>query len=253
MLKVLILCGGYGTRLSEYTDAIPKPMVQIGNRPILWHIMNIYAAFGHKDFYLALGYKSEVIKQYFLNYASLNSDFTIELDKGTLKSHQTDSVDWRVTLIDTGAHTMTGGRVKRMQQFIGDETFLVTYGDGLANININDLIDFHRDHGKMLTVSAVRPAARFGELNLTGDVVTSFIEKPQLHGGWINGGFFVVEPDFFDLIDGDQTMLERDPMERATEREQVKAFCHEGFWQCMDTKRDRALLEKMWEVGAPWL
>lgn len=252
-MKVLILCGGYGTRLSEYTDAIPKPMVQIGNRPILWHIMNIYAAFGHNDFYLALGYKSEVIKQYFLNYASLNSDFTIELDRGTLKSHQTDSVDWKVTLIDTGAHTMTGGRVKRMQQFIGDETFLVTYGDGLANININDLIDFHRDHGKMLTVSAVRPAARFGELNLTGDVVTSFIEKPQLHGGWINGGFFVVEPDFFDLIDGDQTMLERDPMERATEREQVKAFCHEGFWQCMDTKRDRDLLEKMWEGGAPWL
>ena len=242
-MKVVLLAGGYGTRLAEYTESIPKPMVQIGRRPILWHIMQHYASYGHKDFFLALGYKAQVVKEYFLNYRALNADFTVDLGSGSVTPYQLDEVDWSVTLVDTGLQTMTGGRVKRMQPFIGDETFLLTYGDGVANVNLEALLAYHRKHGKMVTVTAVRPSARFGELELKGAQVTSFLEKPQVHGGWINGGFFVIEPRFFELIADDQTILEGRPLEQAAQMGELVAYQHHGFWQCMDTKRDRDNLE----------
>ena len=251
-MKVILLAGGFGTRLSEYTDVVPKPMVSIGGKPILWHIMRTFASFDHKDFFVALGYKAELIKSYFLNYRSLNADFSVDLASGLVTPHQLDEVDWRVTLVHTGVHSMTGGRIKRMQKFIGNETCMLTYGDGVADINLDALLAFHRSHGKMVTVSAVRPAARFGELEMNGSIVTSFKEKPQLHEGWINGGYFVVEPDFFDLIAGDETMLEREPLEAAAQLGQLMAYRHEGFWHCMDTKRDHELLESLWAKGAPW-
>ena len=251
-MKVILLAGGFGTRLAEYTEVIPKPMVPIGGKPILWHIMQTYARFGHKDFYVALGYKAEVIKDYFLRYRSLNADFTIDLGSGDVTSHQVASVDWRITLVNTGDKSMTGGRTKRMQSYIGNETSMLTYGDGVADIDLNALLAFHRSHGKKVTVSAVRPAARFGELELNGDNVESFHEKPQLHDGWINGGYFVCEPEFFDFIDGDSTLLEREPLERAAQAGELMAYRHEGFWQCMDTKRDHELLEGLWLRGAPW-
>lgn len=247
-----MLAGGFGTRLSEYTDVIPKPMVQVGGKPILWHIMQTYAHFGHKDFYVALGYKAEVIKDYFLNYRALNADFTIDLASGDVTSHQTNGVDWKVTLVNTGNSSMTGGRVKRMAPFIGDETCMLTYGDGVADIDLNALVAFHRNHGKMVTISAVRPAARFGELEIEGHNVVSFQEKPQLHEGWINGGFFIIEPEFFELISGDDTFLEREPLEKATKAGELMAYHHDGFWHCMDTKRDHDLLESLWAQGAPW-
>lgn len=252
MMKVIILAGGFGTRISEYTDVVPKPMVPIGGKPIVWHIMNTFSEFNHTDFYLALGYKAEVIKDYFLNYRSLNEDFTVNLLDGKIVSHQNHSKDWRVTLVDTGDNTMTGGRVKRMKEFIGDEPCMITYGDGLANVNLNELLDFHNNHKKMVTLTAVRPSARFGELDLDNDKVISFQEKPQLHQGWINGGYFIVNPEFFDFIDGDSTMLEREPLEKISEMGELMAFRHEGFWQCMDTKRDHELLESLWKSGAPW-
>ena len=252
MMKVIILAGGFGTRISEYTDVVPKPMVPIGGKPIVWHIMNTFSEFNHTDFYLALGYKAEVIKDYFLNYRSLNEDFTVNLLDGKITSHQNHSKDWRVTLVDTGDNTMTGGRVKRMKEFIGDEPCMITYGDGLANVNLNELLDFHNNHKKMVTLTAVRPSARFGELDLDNDKVISFQEKPQLHQGWINGGYFIMNPEFFDFIDGDSTMLEREPLEKISEMGELMAFRHEGFWQCMDTKRDHELLESLWKSGAPW-
>lgn len=252
-MKVIILAGGFGTRLSEFTDVIPKPMVSIGGKPIIWHIMKTYSYFGYTDFFVALGYKAEIVKQYFLNYRSLNSDFTINLSNGNITSHQIDQVDWRVTLVNTGEDSMTGGRVKRMQPYIGNETFMLTYGDGLANLNIADLYAFHKSHGKMITMTAVRPVARFGELKIENSCVTNFEEKPQMHDGWINGGYFVIEPEFFDFIDGDSTMLERDPLERAFKLGELMAYQHNGFWQCMDTKRDYDLLEKLsLEKKAPW-
>jgi glucose-1-phosphate cytidylyltransferase len=251
-MKVILLAGGFGTRLSEYTDLIPKPMVRVGGKPILWHIMQTYAKFGHKDFYVALGYKAEVIKDYFLNYRALNADFTVDLASGNISSHQIDPIDWKVTLVNTGNYSMTGGRVKRMQSFIGNETCMLTYGDGVADIDLDKLLAFHRSHGKMVTVSAVRPAARFGELEMSGDKVESFKEKPQLHEGWINGGYLIFEPAFFDLIDGDETLLEREPLERATNAGELMAYRHHGFWHCMDTKRDHELLESLWTKGAPW-
>ncbi len=244
-MKVVLLAGGFGTRLAEYTESIPKPMVPIGGRPILWHIMQHYAAYGHKDFYLALGYKAQVVKEFFLNYRALNADFTVDLQSGAVTPHQLDEVDWRVTLVDTGLQTMTGGRVKRMEPFIGKETFLLTYGDGVASVDLEALLAFHRKHGKLVTVTAVRPTARFGELELNGHRVTSFQEKPQVHEGWINGGFFVMEPGFFELIDNDQTILERSPLEQAAQAGELVAYQHEGFWQCMDTKRDRDNLETL--------
>ena len=251
-MKVILLAGGFGTRLSEYTESIPKPMVTVGGRPILWHIMRIYAHFGHKDFYLALGYKAEVIKEYFLHYRTMNANFTVDLGTGVVHPHQTEKIDWSVTLVDTGLDTMTGGRVKRLQSFIGNETFMLTYGDGVADINLDEVLKFHKSHGKMVTLSAVRPAARFGDLEFDGDRVSSFQEKSQLHEGWINGGFFIIEPEFFDLIDDDSQMFEREPLERAVVAGELMAFKHQGFWHCMDTKRDRDLLESMWEKDAPW-
>ena len=252
-MKVIILAGGFGTRLSEYTSSIPKPMVTVGGKPILWHIMNTYANFNHKDFYIALGYKAEIIKEYFLNYRSLNSDFTVDLSNGNIQSHQQDTVDWKATLVDTGLNSMTGGRVKRMKDFIGNETFLLTYGDGVADINIDALVKFHKGHGKMVTVSAVHPSARFGELDINNNTVTSFKEKPQTTQGWINGGYFVIEPEFFDLIKGDDTILEKEPLEQAAKMGELMAYQHDGFWQCMDTKRDRDSLEELWnDNNAPW-
>lgn len=252
-MKVIILAGGFGTRLSEYTGSIPKPMVTVGGKPILWHIMNTYAKFEHKDFYVALGYKAEVIKEYFLNYRTLNSDFAVNLSDGSIVAHQQDAVDWEVTLVDTGLNSMTGGRVKRMQGYINDETFLLTYGDGVANIDLDALVEFHKSHGKMVTVSAVHPGARFGELDINDNVVTSFKEKPQVTQGWINGGYFVIEPEFFDLIEGDSTILEKGPLEKVAQMSELMSYQHDGFWQCMDTKRDRDSLENLWETdNAPW-
>jgi glucose-1-phosphate cytidylyltransferase len=252
-MKVVLLAGGSGTRLSEYTETLPKPMVRIGGKPILWHIMKTFAHFGHKDFYVALGYKAEVIKEFFLNYRTLNADFTVDLGTGSVSPHQLDEVDWKVTLVNTGQNSMTGGRVKRMKPYIGNETCLLTYGDGVSNVHLDQLIKFHKSHGKMVTVTAVHPGARFGELEMKGDQVTSFKEKPQTGQGWINGGYFVIEPEFFDLINGDQTILEREPLERAANMGELMAFQHNGFWQCMDTKRDRDNLEEFWNSGkAPW-
>lgn len=253
-MKVVILAGGFGTRLSEYTESMPKPMISIGGKPILWHIMKSYAKFGHTDFNIALGYKAEIIKEYFVNYKSLNSDFTINLGTGNFTSHQSDDVDWKVTLVQTGLNSMTGGRIKRMKPFINNEPFLLTYGDGVSNINIESLINFHKSHGKMVTVSAVHPGARFGELDLKDDKVKTFKEKPQTTQGWINGGYFVIQPEFLDLIDGDSSILEQEPLERVAELGELMAYRHHGFWQCMDTKRDRDSLEEMWRLGnPPWI
>ena len=253
-MKVILLAGGYGTRMSEYTDLVPKPMVRIGGHPILWHIMKTYASYGHKDFYVALGYKSDVVKQYFAQYHAVNSDISVDLASGKITSETSSEVDWKVTLIDTGLNTMTGGRVNRIKDHVGsDESILLTYGDGVADIDIDALLKFHQSHGRMVTMTAVRPVARFGELEIDNDRVLSFQEKPQLHQGWINGGYFVVEPEFFDLIEGDQTMMEREPLEKATKMGELMAYKHQGFWQCMDTKRDHEMLEKMWQDDeAPW-
>ncbi len=252
-MKVVILAGGLGTRLSEYTDIRPKPMVEVGGHPILWHIMKIYALYGHKDFFIALGYKGEVIKEHFLNYYAMNSDFTIDLSNGNITSHKERTVDWKVTLVDTGLHTMTGGRVKRMQSYIGNDTFMLTYGDGLADVNLKQLFDFHKSHGKLVTVTAVHPSARFGELEIAENRVISFKEKPQTKQGWINGGFFVAESKFFELIENDASILEKSPLEEAAKMGELMTYQHDGFWQCMDTIRDRNVLEEMWHSGeAPW-
>ena len=231
-MKVIILAGGFGTRLSEYTDNIPKPMVPIGPEPILVNIMRIYAQYGHKDFYIALGYKGEVIKEYF----------------------NKNKFDWNINLIDTGLNTFTGGRVKRLEKHIGNETFFLTYGDGLANININELLNFHKKHKKIVTISAVRPIARFGALKIKGDHVVSFKEKSQLEEGWINGGFFVFEPSFFKFIKDDKSILEKEPLEVVAEKNNLMAFKHEGFWHCMDHKLDKDKLEELAvSKKAPWL
>ena len=231
-MKVVILAGGFGTRLSEYTDSIPKPMVPIGGKPMIEHIMGIYASYGHKEFYVALGYKGEVIKEYFKNFKK----------------------DWKINLIDTGANTYTGGRLKRLEKYLLNENFLLTYGDGLSNININELIKFHESHKKIVTISAVRPPARFGSLSLNGTEVLKFKEKTQLGESWINGGFFVINPKFFDFLKDDKTVLEAAPLERVTQIKEIKAMRHEGFWQCMDHKLDKDLLDKMVaENNAPWI
>ncbi len=250
-MKVLILAGGYGTRIAEYTNTIPKPMVPIGGKPILWHLMNYYSTFGHEEFFLALGYKAEIIKEYFLNYHYLNTDFSVDLSTGEKKIHNKVDLNWKITMVDTGINTMTGGRVKRMQKIIGDETFLLTYGDGLSNINLTKLIEFHKKHGKLVTVSAVHPGARFGEIDIDGETVKSFTEKPQINSGWINGGFFVIEPDFFKYIYNDETILERDPLELAVKNGELMAYCHDDFWHCMDTVRDKESLEELWASGKP--
>tara|TARA_S200000501_G_scaffold378992_1_gene445913 strand:- start:9378 stop:10145 length:768 start_codon:yes stop_codon:yes gene_type:complete len=253
-LKTIILAGGFGTRMSEYTELVPKPMIEIGQKPILWHIMRMYSHFGYKDFCVALGYKAEIIKKYFLDYHLNNVDFSIDLSSGKTETLKQFSENWNINLIDTGLNTMTGGRLKRLKEYIDpDQPFLMTYGDGVSNVDINKLVEFHKSHQKLVTMTAVRPPARFGELDLKNGKVNSFIEKPQLDQGWINGGFFVIEPKFLEYIEGDEIMLEREPLEKATEEGELMAFEHEGFWQCMDTKRDYQFLEKLWSNDeAPW-
>ena len=251
-MKIVILAGGLGSRLGEYTSLVPKPMINIGTKPLLWHVMQTYAKYGHRDFLVALGYKSEIIKDYFSNFKLRNEDFTINLASGKVTEHGSENINWNVTLVDTGLNTMTGGRVKRLKDYIGKETFMLTYGDGLADIDLNKLLNFHKGHGKLVTMTAVRPAARFGEVLLKNDQVVMFEEKPQLQNGWINGGYFVVEPEFLELIEGDQSMLEREPLEKAVQEGQLMAYRHHGFWHCLDTKRDLENLEKLWATDAPW-
>lgn len=252
-MKVVILAGGFGTRLAELTGEVPKPMVPIGGKPILWHIMNHYAKFGYDEFVLAVGYKADVIKNYFLNYPSLNSDFTISMKTGNVEWHNRVEQEWKVTLVDTGLNTMTGGRLGRLRQLLDNETFMLTYGDGLCDVDINALVDFHKNNKQMVTVTTVHPGARFGELDIHENIVKSFKEKPQTTQGWINGGYFIMDPEFLDLIDSDDTVLEQKPLEVAASNGQLGAFKHEGFWQCMDSVRDRNYLQNLWDRDqAPW-
>lgn len=252
-MKVIILSGGLGTRLSEETITRPKPMVEIGEKPILWHIMNIYASYGFKDFLVACGYKGEMIKAYFHDFFIRNSDHIIDLRDGSRQVINANGVDWRVGVIDTGLETQTGGRILRLKKWISDNTFMVTYGDGLGDVDIRALAEFHRAHGRLATITAVRPPARFGGLNLDGEEVHKFSEKPQVGEGWINGGFFVFELGVFDYLKDDQTILEREPLERLAADKQLMAFRHARFWQPMDTIREKQILESLWYSGkAPW-
>jgi len=252
-MKAVILAGGLGTRLQEATAEKPKPMVEIGGLPILWHIMKIYAAHGFKEFVLALGYKSEVVKDFFLNYHHRRSSLSVHLQTGHVETHDLAREDWLVHLVDTGPRTQTGGRIKRLTRWLESETFMMTYGDGVANIDLRRVVEFHRRHGKLATVTAVRPQARFGGLNFAGDLVTIFSEKPQIGEGWVNGGFFVLEPGVLDYIAGDETPWEYEPLERLAADGQLVAYRHDAFWQCMDTLRDVRLLEGLWQTGdAPW-
>jgi glucose-1-phosphate cytidylyltransferase len=252
-MKVGILAGGVGSRLAEETEIKPKPMVEIGGRPILWHIMRHYAHFGFNEFVVALGYKGEVIKKYMVDYSSVNSNLTVKLNTGKVDIHGGYRPDWTVDLVDTGVATLTGGRIKRLQPYLGKETFMLTWGDGVSDVNLCDLLAFHKKHGKLATLTAVRPTARFGHLEFKGDQVANFSEKPQAAEGWINGAFFVLEPKVFDYIDGDSTQWEKEPMERLAADGQLMAYRHESFWQCMDTLRDKKLLEELWHSGkAPW-
>lgn len=252
-MKVVILAGGFGTRLAELTGDIPKPMVPIGGKPILWHIMDHYSKFGFKEFVVALGYKGDVIKNFFLNYSSLNSDFTVCMKTGRVEWHNRSDQDWKVTLVDTGLDSMTGGRLRRLKSILEDKTFMMTYGDGVSDVDISSLVDFHEANKKMVTVTTVHPGARFGELDIVDNDVKSFQEKPQTSQGWINGGYFVMEPAFLDFISSDQTILEQEPLESVASAGELNAFKHEGFWQCMDSIRDRNYLEDLCESGnTPW-
>ncbi|MEI6517598.1 MAG: glucose-1-phosphate cytidylyltransferase [bacterium] len=252
-MKVVILAGGLGTRLAEETVIKPKPMVEIGGRPILWHIMKIYSSYGFNEFVICTGYKGYVIKEFFANYYLHTTDVTFDISKGELEIHNNKTEPWKVTLIDTGEETMTGGRLKRISQFVGGQDFCMTYGDGVSNVNIAKLVDFHRAHGKLCTVTATRPPGRFGALGLEGESVTHFQEKPLGDGGYINGGFFVVSPKCFEYIEGDSTVWEQEPMKKLAENGQMKAFLHDDFWLPMDTVRDRRQLEGLWQTGkAPW-
>ncbi len=252
-MKTVILAGGFGSRLAELTERIPKPLVQVGPHPIMWHIMNIYGAHGVEDFVIACGYKGSMIKEYFHDFYIKSSDYTVDLRTGEEEVVRAYTPPWRVSVVDTGLNTMTGGRIKRLRSWLDDETFMVTYGDGVGDVDVTALLEFHRSHGKLATVTAVRPPARFGGLAIEGDRVAEFSEKPQAGGGWINGGFFVFEPGVFDYLDGDDTVLERAPLEALSRDGELMAFTHEGFWQPMDTLRERSLLEQLWESGdAPW-
>jgi len=254
-MKIVILAGGLGTRLREETEYRPKPMVEIGGRPILWHIMKLYAAQGHSDFVICLGYKGGVIRDYFLNYEVQNRDFTITLGSRELELHGNshDAADWRVTLAETGEKTMTGGRLKRVQGHVGGSRFMTTYGDGVANVDLDRLLAFHQRQGRLATVTAVRPSSRYGELDIHDGRVTLLREKPQVASGWINGGFFVFEPEVFDLIEGDDDTLETGLLARLVDRDQLAVFQHDGFWQCMDTYREMQQLNALWEEErAPW-
>ena len=253
-MKVAILAGGLGTRLSEETTVKPKPMVEIGGKPILWHIMNIYASYGFKEFVVALGYKGEIIKDYFINYHYRSRSLTVQLKTGNITVHNDQGEDWTVHLLDTGVDTQTGGRIKRISEYLGDtETFMLTYGDGVSNVNLTKLLEFHRSNGKLATLTAVRPPARFGQMVFSGDRVSQFEEKPQIGEGWINGGFFVLEPGIKNYIENDMSIWERSPLEKLSSDGELMAYRHEDFWQCMDTIRDVHNLEKQWQEGnAPW-
>lgn len=253
-MKAVILAGGLGTRLAEETGVRPKPMVEIGGRPIIWHVMKIYASFGINEFVVCLGYKGYMIKEYFANYGRHMSDITVDMRSGEIQVHRNTAEDWKVCLVDTGDDTMTGGRVKRAIPYLGDDDiFCLTYGDGLGNVDIAQSIAFHREHGRRATVTAVRPLSRFGQLTLAGDQVTSFAEKPVEAEGWINGGFFVLSRDVGDYIEGDRTVWEREPLETLAAENDLRAYFHRGFWQPMDTLRDRNELEAHWGSGnAPW-
>jgi glucose-1-phosphate cytidylyltransferase len=252
-VKAVILAGGYGTRLSEESSVRPKPMVEIGEKPLLWHIMKIYSAFGINDFVICCGYKSYVIKEYFSNYFLHTSNVTFDLRENTMTTHSSSVEPWRVTLIDTGYQTMTGGRLKRIQDHVGGETFCFTYGDAVGDVNIADLIEFHRGQGRLATLTAVQPPGRFGAVVLEEDKheISSFMEKPEGDGAWINGGYFVLEPGVFEYIDGDATVWEREPLERLAHDGQLSAYRHRGYWQNMDTLRDKAVLEQEWASGNP--
>jgi len=252
-MKVVLLAGGLGSRLAEETEVRPKPMIEIGGKPILWHIMKHFAHYGHTEFYIALGYKGEYIKRYFVDYLSLNGSMSIDLASGKIESRNRDSEDWVIHLVDTGFDTPTGSRVHRMRSMLDGEAVLVTYGDGVANIDLDALVSFHRSHGKLATVTAVRPPARFGELLFDGDLVSKFTEKPQIHEGWINGGFLVLEPGALDYLHEKECSLEVDTLSRLSADRQLGAYKHQDFWQCMDTLRDKRLLENLWDSdAAPW-
>jgi glucose-1-phosphate cytidylyltransferase len=251
-MKVVILAGGLGTRISEESHLRPKPMIEIGGKPILWHIMKIYSAQGFNDFVICCGYKSYVIKEYFANYFLHNADVTFDMKANKMEIHQSASEPWKVTLVDTGEQTQTGGRIKRVKDYL-TEDFCLTYGDGVANVNIKELINFHSSHGKLATLTAVQPPGRFGALNLDGNSIQSFKEKPEGDGNWINGGFFVLNKKVLDLIEGDETIWEKKPLEELAKKNQLMAHFHKGFWQPMDTMRDKSYLEDLWEKGkAPW-
>ena len=251
-MKVVILCGGLGTRLREETEFRPKPMVEIGGKPILWHIMKIYSAFGFNEFIICLGYKGYMIKEYFSSYFLHQSDVTIDIKSNKIEVHNNVCEPWKVTLVDTGLNTMTGGRIKRIKNYIKNETFMVTYGDGMGNIDLKKLLDFHKNHGKYATLTAVQPLGRFGALEInTKDEIINFQEKPKGDKAWINGGFFVLEPQIFDYIKGDETIWEREPLEKLAKDGQLAAYKHKGFWMCMDTLRDKKELETLWNSGNP--
>ncbi len=252
-MKVVILAGGRGSRLAEETEIRPKPMVEIGGYPILWHIMKLYSHFGHNEFVIALGYKGNVIKKYMTDYCALNSNLTVNLKDGEIKMHGDSRPDWTVELVDTGIKTMTGGRINRLKQILGNETFMLTYGDGVSNVDLDALLKFHRSHGKLATLTAVRPPARYGYMKFDGNRIFEFTEKPQIGEGWINGAFYVLEPGIFDYLVDDTTQWEKEPLDQLARDGQLMAFKHTSFWQCMDTLREKYVLEQLWEGGnAPW-
>lgn len=252
-MKVLMLAGGYGTRLSEETNVLPKPMLEIGGKPILWHIMKIYSHYGFNEFIILLGYRGYYIKEYFANYFLHQSDVTIDLKNNKMEIHNNSSEPWKVTLLDTGLETMTGGRIKRAKDYIGDETFMLTYGDGVADVNINELVAFHKKNKKKATMTAIQPAGRFGTLDINSHEVQQFVEKPMGHGNWINGGFMVCEPEVLELIEGDSSVFEQYTLQTLAKEGQLSAYKHTGFWQCMDTLRDKTALNDMWNNNkAEW-
>jgi glucose-1-phosphate cytidylyltransferase len=252
-MKVAILAGGLGTRFAEETETKPKPMIHIGGRPIIWHIMMHYYAYNHKDFVIALGYKGELIKRFMSDYASLNGNLKISMRDGVIERQTSNLPDWKVDLVETGPFTNTGGRIKRLKDSIGNERFMLTWGDGVSDVDLDKLLAFHKSHGKLATVTAVRPTARFGHLEIENDRITEFSEKPQTSEGWINGAFFILEPEVFDYIEGDKTLFEKEPLESLAREGQLMAFKHHSFWQCMDTMRDKKRLESFWSKGdAPW-
>lgn len=252
-MKVVLLAGGFGTRISEESQFKPKPMIEIGEKPILWHIMKYYSSFGYNDFVVCLGYKSYVVKEFFSNYFLYSSDITFDLSNNQMTVHNSFSENWRVTLVETGLNTMTGGRIKKIQKYVGNEPFMLTYGDGLSDVNIKELVEFHKNHGKMATLTAVQPEGRFGGLDINNNKIEAFREKSKNDTGWINGGFMVLNSEIINYIEGDSTVFEREPLEKIAAEGELMAYKHKGFWQCMDTQRDKNLLEELWlNNKAPW-